>query len=64
MKVRVDMELCESNALCVAACPEVFELDDHDQLIVLIERPGEELREQLETAAQLCPRLAITVTDD
>lgn len=64
MKVSVDMALCESNALCVAACPDVFHLDDNDRLVLLIENPGEALREQVETAAHLCPRLAITVSDD
>jgi|TARA_B100000674_G_C37420898_1_gene724953 ferredoxin len=64
MKVSVDMELCEANALCVMECPEVFQLTDDDKLILLKEHPGEELRAKVEAAAQLCPRLAITVTDD
>lgn len=64
MKVSVDMELCEANALCVMECPEVFQLTDDDKLILLKEHPGEELRTKVETAAQLCPRLAIAVTDD
>ena len=63
MKVTVDLELCEANALCMDACPEVFKLTDDDQLVVLIEEPGEELRYKVEAAAQLCPRLAITVDD-
>lgn len=63
MKVTVDFDLCEANALCMGACPEVFQLTDDDELIVLIDEPGEELREKVETAAQLCPRLAITVED-
>jgi len=46
------------------ACPEVFQLTDDDKLILLKEHPGEELRARVEAAAQLCPRLAITVTDD
>ena len=31
MKVSVDMELCEANALCVMECPEVFQLTDDDK---------------------------------
>lgn len=63
MRVRVDFDLCEANALCMGACPEVFRLTDDDELIVLVDEPGEQLREKVETAAQLCPRLAITVED-
>ena len=32
MKVKVDFDLCESNALCEALAPDVFELDDDDYL--------------------------------
>ena len=63
MKVKVDFDLCEANALCMGACPEVFELTDDDELIILIEEPDESLRFKVEEAAQLCPRLAITVED-
>ena len=28
MKIKVDFDLCESNALCESLAPDVFELDD------------------------------------
>ena len=55
MKVTVDFELCEANALCMDACPEVFKLTDKDELIILVEEPDESLRYKVEEAAQLCP---------
>ena len=61
MKVTIDYELCEANALCMDACPKVFRLTDDDQMILLIEEPDESLRDQVEAAAQLCPRLAIAI---
>lgn len=63
MKVKVDFDLCEANALCMDACPEVFRLTDNDELIILVEEPDESLRFKVEEAAQLCPRLAITIED-
>lgn len=63
MKVRVDMELCEANAKCVAICPEVFSLDEQDELTVLDESPPESLREKLATAVERCPRQAISLED-
>ncbi|CAN5568816.1 hypothetical protein BH18ACT1_BH18ACT1_19530 [soil metagenome] len=39
MRVVVDWELCESNAICMAVAPEVFEVDDDDELHVLDETP-------------------------
>lgn len=61
MRVIVDYDLCESNALCMAACPEVFEVRDDDFLYVLQENPPEELRSKVEEAARRCPKQAITI---
>ncbi len=38
-RVVVDFDKCESNALCMAAAPEVFEVRDDDFLYVLQEEP-------------------------
>ncbi len=61
MKVVVDYDLCEANALCMASCPEVFRVEDDDTLSVLIEEPGEEFRAKVEDAVRLCPRQAIAI---
>jgi ferredoxin len=63
MRVVVDFDLCESNALCMAAAPEVFEVRDDDFLYVLQEEPSEDLREKVEAAARACPKIAITIVD-
>jgi ferredoxin len=64
MRVVVNQDLCEANARCMAACPEVFRVDDNDELHVLVERPPEALRKQLEAAAAACPRAAIRIEED
>ena len=61
--VQVDFDLCESNALCMAAAPEVFEVRDDDFLYVLDETPPEDLRGKVVEAAQRCPKQAITIVD-
>ena len=57
----VDFDLCESNAVCMDVCPEVFKVDDDDMLHILIEEPGQDLRGKVEEAVRLCPRQAITL---
>jgi ferredoxin len=64
MRIVVDYDQCESNALCVGAAPEVFRLDDDDNLHVLIEHPTEELRAKVEEAVRLCPKQAISLLPD
>jgi ferredoxin len=61
MRVVVDFDVCQSNGLCMAEAPEVFELRDDGFLYVLDEEPGEELRAKVEMAARACPVQAITV---
>ncbi len=63
MRVVVDFDLCESNALCMAAAPEVFEVRDDDLLYVLDENPAETLREKVEAAVRTCPKHAIAIED-
>jgi ferredoxin len=61
MKVVVDFDLCESNALCMEAAPEVFEVRDDDYLYVLQEEPDESLRAKVAEAVRRCPKQAITI---
>jgi len=63
MRVVVDYSQCESNALCMAAAPEVFYLDDNDQLQLLIEYPDESLRAKVEQAVRTCPKQAISIEE-
>ncbi len=62
-KVVVDFDLCESNAVCMAIAPEVFEVRDDDFLYILQEEPGEELRAKVAEAAERCPKQAISLQD-
>ncbi|HUY67330.1 MAG TPA: ferredoxin [Acidimicrobiales bacterium] len=63
MRVIVDRGRCESNALCMAAAPEVFEVSDDDELHVLAEEPDEGLRSKVEMAVRSCPKVALSIAD-
>ena len=63
MRVVVDWDLCESNGLCMAAAPEVFQLQDDDTLLILQETPDEALRSKVVDAVNACPKQAITLQD-
>jgi ferredoxin len=63
MRVIVDRGRCESNALCMAAAPEVFEVRDDDLLYVLQEEPDEGLRSKVEQAVRSCPKVALSIVD-
>ena len=61
MRVVVDFDKCKSNALCMGAAPEVFEVRDDNFLYILQEEPPEELRAKVEEAVRVCPTQAITL---
>jgi ferredoxin len=61
IKVVVDRDICQNHGQCVFAAPQVFELDDDGELVQLQDEVGEELRANVEEAADVCPTQAITI---
>jgi ferredoxin len=59
MKIIVDYDLCEANAVCMKVCPEVFRVDENDNLHLITETPDEKLRARVEEAVRRCPRQAL-----
>ena len=59
MKIIVDTDLCEANALCMGSCPEVFRVEEDDTLTILMQEIPESLRPQVEEAVRMCPRQAL-----
>lgn len=64
MKIIVDYDLCEANARCMQVCPEIFEVDDEDNLILHQETFDEKLRAKVEEAVRVCPRQAISIAKE
>jgi ferredoxin len=64
MKVTVDPDLCEANALCVAAAPEVFDLIDDDVVDILLPEPPPEMESAVAEAVIACPKQALRILED
>ena len=64
MKVQVDFDLCESNALCEALAPATFELGDDDALRILDDRVTDDNVDTIERAVASCPKSAISIAED
>jgi ferredoxin len=64
MKIVLDELRCDAHGVCVDACPEVFALDEDDDVVrLLTTEPDEVLRDGVERAARACPKAAITIED-
>jgi ferredoxin len=61
MRLVIDYSKCRKAHQCVYLHPELFKTDAAGAPVVLIERPGEELRPGAEEALDLCPNGAISL---
>ncbi len=63
MRVNVDRDRCEGNAVCLGIAPDMFDLDDEDYAVVKTDPipPGQE--DLAEQAIAECPRAALLRSD-
>jgi ferredoxin len=62
-KIKVDWDLCESNAMCEALAPSHFQVDDDDFLQILDENVSDEDLANVEQAVASCPKSALSLAD-
>lgn len=63
MKIVVDFDVCEANALCMGMAPDVFEVDDDDYLNLLTDEVPESRRAEMQEVVRACPKRAISIED-
>jgi ferredoxin len=63
MRVVVDFDLCQSNAVCQGLAPDIFEVRDDGYLYILNETPEESYRAKVEEAVRSCPTQAISIQE-
>lgn len=63
MEVRVDPLVCEANAVCVGLAPDVFDLDDDDQLHILLPEPPADQVDRVRHAVRSCPKAALSMDE-
>jgi ferredoxin len=63
MKVTVNPKLCRGYGNCVAAAPDVYDLED-DIATVLLPEPDEALHADARQGAAMCPVSAIEIVED
>lgn len=60
MRISVNLTTCQNMGQCVYEAPSVFSLDAAGHL-QYVDDVGEEMREEVESAANLCPTQSISV---
>ncbi|WP_084014225.1 ferredoxin [Mycolicibacter kumamotonensis] len=63
MRVTVNRDLCESNAICEGIAPHVFSVGDDDRLTILVDEVDEADHSLVENAVRACPKQALRLTE-
>ncbi len=71
MKVKVDWDLCEANAVCMDVAPALFHVNDEDEFSHKVAGdaedtsgaiPGDQV-DKAKEAVRLCPRQALSIIE-
>jgi ferredoxin len=63
VRVDVDRDACEANAVCAGLVPEVFEVDDDDSLHILVDEIPGRLTDGVRHAVSSCPKAALRLAE-
>jgi ferredoxin len=63
VRVEVDRDACEANAVCAGLVPEVFEVDDEDQLHIHGTGVPAGLADAVRHAVRSCPKAALRLEE-
>jgi ferredoxin len=65
MKVTVDREKCVASGQCVLAAEAVFDQDENDGVVILLnDQPSPEQYDAVRMAEKMCPASVIHVTEE
>ncbi|GAA1479565.1 ferredoxin [Gordonia sinesedis] len=61
MRIKADFDLCESNGVCVGMAPDVFDLDDDDNLVILADEVPADREDEMRQVVASCPKSALSL---
>ncbi len=65
MRVQLDSGKCQGHNRCYALAPELFDVDDYGQAVLLIDGElPDNLHDKARLAAANCPEYAITIMEN
>jgi ferredoxin len=64
MQVDVHWDECEANGVCTEAAPDIFELDDNDELHLLVTVVPADREAAAREAVEGCPKRALYLREE
>jgi ferredoxin len=63
-RVEVDLDLCQGHAMCELEAPDYFRVPKRGKVEILDLEPGDEVRDEVERAVEMCPTQALLLKED
>jgi ferredoxin len=64
MKIEFDQDRCAGHAMCNAAAPDVYDLDDYGYCLLHTAEVPSGLEDQARAGTEACPERALTLIED
>jgi ferredoxin len=62
-RVEVDLDLCQGHAMCELEAPAYFRVPKRGKVEILDSEPGDEARDEVERAVDMCPTQALLIKE-
>jgi ferredoxin len=63
-RVEVDLDLCQGHAMCELEAPDYFRVPKRGKVEIPNTEPGDEARDEVERAVEMCPTQALLIKED
>ncbi|WP_327286163.1 MULTISPECIES: ferredoxin [unclassified Streptomyces] len=63
LQVIIDKDVCVACGACVLSGPDVFDQNEDGQAVLVVDEPGESLRDQILESIEACPVQALSLVE-
>lgn len=63
MKINVDLQRCTGHGFCEGIAEDIFEVKQEGWVELLVPDPGEDRRDEVEEAVEMCPTRALSIIE-
>lgn len=62
--IEADLDLCQGHAMCELEAPDHFRVPKRGKVEILNSEPGDDARDEVERAVEMCPTQALLIKED
>ncbi|UMB70325.1 ferredoxin [Mycobacterium paraterrae] len=63
-RIEADLDLCQGHAMCELEAPDYFRVPKRGKVEILNAEPGDDARDEVERAVEMCPTQALLIKEN